>query len=224
MKIASDWGGACSPVRSAPAVACAILVVSMVSFLLWTRDPLLIEEDNVLESAQSILLILAAVIHSIRASRVATSSTQFLVRSGLALLTFSFALRELDIDKFGEEVLWSRIEAVVRLTAGALWIGLLFVSARRTRQIFSHRTIIFSAPAIVLTFIGGLFFIASWPVDKELIVPISLSYARFIEEVLELNACLLLFAASFAGWHSAKARPGNEGEPQSDRSEEKAAV
>jgi hypothetical protein len=45
---------------------------------------------------------------------------------------------------------------------------------RRIRQIFSDRSVIFRAPAIVLTFVGGLFFIAAWPLDKELIVPASL--------------------------------------------------
>jgi hypothetical protein len=193
-------------------------------FLWWNRAPFLIEEQNFLELAQATLLLLSAGIHGIHASRLAASSTHLLVRSGLALLTFSFALRELDIDKLGDEELWSRIELVLRSATGVLWIGFLFVLMRRIRQIIFDRSVIFRAPAIVLTLVGGLFFIAAWPLDKELIVPASLSFARFIEEVLELNACVLLFASSLAGWPGLKARVADENEPRSDPSDGKAAV
>lgn len=187
-----------SPGRNHTVLISMMLTVTVFSFILWKNDPLIAEENQALELVQSTFLLLACFLHGERASRLKMSALDFLIHAGLALLTFSFALRELDIDQFGTSEIWAQSERVLRFSSAALWIGFLILLMSRIKQVFTRRSAILTLPVMVLAIWGGVFYIASWPFDKEIFSSLSHDYSRFIEEVLELNACVILFAASLA--------------------------
>ncbi len=183
-----------SPGRNSTVLIGIMLTATVVSFILWKNDPLMAEEGSAIELAQSALLLLACFMHSERAFHLKLPSLDFLIHAGLALLTYSFAYREFDFDLFG--TLEMPIDRISKLAGIALWGVFLIILMSRIKQIFSRRSEILALPVIPLTIWGGLFYIASWPFDKEIFSALSHDYSRFIEEVLELNACVILFAAS----------------------------
>ena len=187
-----------SPGRSLAVLISIMLTVTVLSFILWKNDPLIAEEGHAIELAESILLLLACFMHGERAFHLEMSVLNFYIHAGLALLTYSFALRELDIDQFGTSEIWPLVERVFRIAGVVLWVVFFIILMPRIKQIFSRRSAILVLPVMLLTIWGGLFYIASWPFDKELFSTLPHDYSRFIEEVLELNAGVILFAASLA--------------------------
>ncbi|MGV8893542.1 MAG: hypothetical protein ACOH2K_11510 [Burkholderiaceae bacterium] len=185
-----------SPGRNPTVLIGIMLTMTVLSFILWKNDPHIAQEDSALEWAQSVLLLLACFMHVERAFHLKLPSLDFIIHFGLALLTYSFAYREFDFDLFGAlEVPADRLS---KLAGIALWVVLLIILIPRIKQIFSRRSEILALPVIALTIWGGLFYIASWPFDKEIFSALSHDFSRFIEEVLEINACIILFAASLA--------------------------
>ncbi|MEN3367357.1 MAG: hypothetical protein V7606_4631 [Burkholderiales bacterium] len=199
MNLDSLRGHPCSPPPRLPSLVAVLLVVPVASYFLWKNDPLIAKENGLLEIAQAIFLLLASVLHSERAFRLKKSALDFTVHAGLALLTLSFALREIEIDEIGSSELWASAERIIRLAAAILWIGFLVFLVPRIRQIYSCRSAILAMPAVILTLCGGLFFLAGWPFDKEIFSALSHASSALIEEVLELNACITLLAASLVG-------------------------
>ncbi|MGV8899547.1 MAG: hypothetical protein ACOH2B_09970 [Burkholderiaceae bacterium] len=185
-----------SPGRNPTVLIGIMLTATVVSFILWKNDPLIAEEDSALEWAQSALLLLACFMHGERTFHLKLPSLDFLIHAGLALLTYSFAYREFDFDLFG--ALEMPIDRISKLAGIALWGVLLIILTPRIKQIFSCRSEILALPVIALTIRGGLFYVASWPFDKAIFSALSHDSSRFIEEVLEINACIILFAASLA--------------------------
>lgn len=185
-----------SPGRNLTVLIGIMLTATVLSFILWQNDPLIAEEDGALELAQSALLLLACFMHGERAFHLKLSSLDFLIHAGLALLTYSFAYREYDFALFG--TLEMPAERISKLAGIALWVVLLIILMPRIKQIFFRRSAILALAVMRLTLLGGLFYIASWPFDKEIFSLLSHDYSRFIEEVLEINACVILFAASLA--------------------------
>lgn len=183
--------------RSVLAVSVVIAMTSALSVLAWWQNPLVIAEHQGIEIAQAVLLLLACVMHSIRAFRLPPGSIKFFVHAGLALLTFSFAVRELDISRFGEALVWSTVQRGVQLFGLALWAAFLFWALKHLKSIYRDRNTILYSPTMVLTIAGGAFFIAGWPFDKKLFL-LSQEISQLIEETLELNASVLLAMASVA--------------------------
>lgn len=173
-----------------------LLTASLLSFLLWKNNPLITEENQLLELAQAALLLLACFMHGERAFRLQITSLDFLLHAGLALLTYSFALRELDIDQFGTSQAWPLVEKILRLAGVVLWAGLLIFLIPKVRQVVARRSALLALPCMVFTIGGGLFFMASWPFDKQFFSFLAHDYSVLIEEILELIACILLFTAS----------------------------
>jgi hypothetical protein len=197
-----------SPSSSLTTLKIILLTIPVLSFILWKNDPLITEENRLLELAQGAFLLLACFMHGSRVFRLKSSSLDFLIHAALALLTYSFALRELDFDQFGSTEIWAPIEQILRFAGMALCIGFLVFLVPRIKQIFYCWLAILALPSIGLTISAGLFFVAGWPFDKQIFSLLSPAYSRFIEEVLELNGCVLLFAASLAN-SRIESVPGN---------------
>ncbi len=187
-----------SPSQNLAVLLMTLLGTTLIAVIFWLNGWLTLGENSALELAQATLLILASLLHGERAWRFKIASLEGLIHAGLALLTYSFALRELEIDQFGASEFWAHLENTLRLIGFTLWAGLLIVLMWRIKLIFDNRWLILALPVMQLTLWGGFFYIASWPFDKALFAALSPAGSEFIEEVLELNACIFLFFASLA--------------------------
>lgn len=145
------------------------------------------------------MLLFACTLHSLHAFRIKTISVTFLIHAGLALLALSFALRELDIDRFGDAKAWSTFQYTLRLLVLVLWLAFFTQAALHRRTVLRHLVTILSAPPVILTALAGLFFLAGWPFDKGLVLR-SVEISEFFEETLELNGCVMLLLSSAVHW------------------------
>jgi len=178
-------------------VSSALLAVSLVLFLAWQRDPLVAEEDHLMEWMQASFLGLAASLHLRRSRRMRGETAAIAVFFGLALLSSSFMARELDIDSWGNPAVAEPTQFALRAVLIILW--LVFA-----RFLFKHFPPLWKAfpgtlgkPVVVIAFVGCCFYLASWPFEKELF-PISTNASKYWGQLTQLFACALLFAASFA--------------------------
>lgn len=205
-------------------LAIAILLVSLLSYLGWKLNPMIIAEDHFMEWAQALLLLFAFAVHAWKAIKLPPSSIEFLVRSGAGILALALALRELDIDKLGTSDIWAVAELVLRGTALTMLVAFLAFSAIRLPGIWRNRSPLVRMTTVRWTFFGCLLYVASWPFDKGLVFSFMRDYAYFLEEMLELNACITLFAAALAG-NLVKESRSSSGQPvtKSHGRKEKAA-
>lgn len=213
-----------SPSRTTGKLAIAILLASLLAYLGWKQNPMIIAEDHFMEWAQALLLLLAFAVHARKAVKLPPSSNEFLVRGGAGVLALALALRELDIDKLGASDIWAVAELVLRGTALAMLVAFLAFSAIRLPSIWRNRSTLFRMTTVRWTFFGCLLYVASWPFDKGLVFPFMRDYTYFLEELLELNACITLFAAALAGNLVKESRASSD-QPvtKSHRQKEKAA-
>ena len=173
-----------------------VLTTSTCSVLAWIQEPLVVEENAILERAQAALLLLGCTMFGIRAFGLRSSPVVFIAHAGLGLLALSFALRELDIDRIGESSMSAHIEHYLRLFALILWIALFALAIRHLRTLLTALPALLKMPTMVLAIIGGLFLVAGWPFDKALVLRESPQLSLIIEETLELNGYMMLMASS----------------------------
>ncbi|MES2832748.1 MAG: hypothetical protein V4695_12225 [Pseudomonadota bacterium] len=178
-------------------VAIFLLAIPGLSYLQWLQDPSLAQENGVLEWLQVSMILFACVMHSGRAGQLDRSSLLFVTHAGLALLTYSFALRELDFEQFGSSPLWLLLEKSLRLIRTVLWLGFFMLMYFRMKVIFSQRAFLFRLPVVWMSLIGGLFLIAGGLFDRQVFSNIAQPSSRFAEEVLELNGYFMILAATF---------------------------
>ena len=186
------------PVRHWILPAVLLLVGNFIALVLWQGGFLEAQENHFLELSQGGFLVLVCGVCSVRAWRLATTSLNlnFLLHAGLALLSYSFLLREVDIDRFGAGPGWAQLELGLRLFGVALWLALLVFVVPRVKQLWAQRAIMFALPMVLLAMLGGMLLLASWPFDKQVFPVLSYATSQFIEEMLELNGCIILFFAS----------------------------
>jgi hypothetical protein len=189
-----------SPSRNPLVLAGVLLVSNFFALSLWHNGFLQAEENHFLELSQCVFLALVCGVCCTRAWRLAKTALNlsFLLHAGLALLSYSFLLRELDIDQFGAAPAWARLEQMLRLFGVVLWLVLLIFVAPRVMQLWAQRVTMFKMPMVVLAMLGGAFLLASWPFDKQVFSVLPYLTSQFIEEMLELNGYMLLFFASLA--------------------------
>jgi hypothetical protein len=175
-----------------------LLASNFCLLILWFTGRIQAGDHYLLELSQYSFLVIICSLSIRRAWRLAKISLnlKLLLYAGLALLSYSFLLRELDIDKFGASPAWAIFEKALRLTGVTLWlIFLMFVIPRR-RQLWAKRAIIFTMPMVIMAILSGFFLLASWPFDKKIFSTIPYFTSQFIEEMLELNGYIVLFFAS----------------------------
>jgi hypothetical protein len=189
-----------SPGRNWAVLAGLLLVTNLFALGLWYSDSSQAEENHFLELVQGGFLALVCGVCCARAWGLAKTALNlnFLLHAGLALLSYSFLLREFDIDQLGAAHGWATLEQVLRLFGVALWLALLIFAALRVKQLWAERATMFALPMVLLSMLGGVLLAASWPFDKQLFSVLPYLTSQFIEEILELNGCMLLFFASLA--------------------------
>lgn len=174
-----------------------LLIAGIASYILWTFDQRITEDNSLLETVQVTLLLLAATFHLFRMRIHPEAVFDVPIRVLLAFLCLGFAMRELEIDKFGNPVVWEPVESLVRGITAAACLIYLFRSRSRLPLFWKHRWSVALAPVCVLTFAGGFFYIFSSPFDHK-IFSISRGASQLVEEILELWACILLLASAMA--------------------------
>lgn len=188
------------PARNPMVLAGVLLVTNLVALVLWQGGLLRAAENHFLELAQGAFLALVCGVCSVRAWRLAkiALNLHFLLHAGLALLCYSFLLREVDIDQLGAAPAWAQLEQVLRLFGIALWLALLIFVAPRIKPLWAQRAAMFKMPMVLLAMLGGALLLASWPFDKQVFSVLPYLTSQFIEEMLELNGCMILFFGSLA--------------------------
>lgn len=174
-----------------------VLTSTVVSYILWTIFPDIDDENHLLEWLQALFLALACYVHARRAyGETDRDSLRFLMHAGLSVLIFGFLLRELDIDQFGEAMAWTYAEKFLRLVELLVLLRLLVFAAPRLGPLLRQAPRVFRMRITIVTMLGGLLMAAGWPFDKKIFHALPDVYAVLFEEILELDAYLLLFCAA----------------------------
>ncbi|MFA9477593.1 hypothetical protein ACERK3_04715 [Phycisphaerales bacterium AB-hyl4] len=172
-----------------------ILILSVLgTFTLWRYDENTMDEHHVVETTQAFLLLMAYLVHSLRAVRREYRFDAW-YRAGLAILCLSFAVRELQIDEFGPAPFWPSIELAIRGLVVVAWVVFIGLLVPRIDWLRGYVRQAFLSPCALFTLAGCVFYVMSWPFDKEKF-PIDPSTSQYIEEMVELLATICLFAAA----------------------------
>lgn len=172
-----------------------VFLADLASLYAWWHDPSVAKENHALEVAQAAMLLAACSMHGGHAYRMRQTRISFLMHAGLALLTLSFALRELDIDRFGDASVWSVVQSTLRTLAAMLWLVFFSLVIRYRKIVFGRHFSILLKPPMSLAILAGVFFIAGWPFDKGLVLH-NVAISELAEETLELSGCVILLASS----------------------------
>jgi hypothetical protein len=191
-----------SPIRNGFLLVFSLLLIDMTVSIFLHDETTDADANHVLEMLQFSVLLLAVGVHAERAFRAARVSFNFLVHAGLMWLCCAFILREIDIDLLGEDPAWTWawvwLEYVLRAIALIVLLVGLLVLAPQIKQVFAARVVILSMPVVVLSMLAGVVLVAGWPFDKQLFLFLSPPTSAFIEELLELNGYILMFAGALA--------------------------
>jgi hypothetical protein len=177
-------------------VAIVVIAVSAGAYILWLRDPRVVNEDHVVEVLQVAFLLLAACAHARAAVRGREAwRGGWQLRSGLSLFCVSLAVREVDIDTLGGAAIMPAVEAGVRAAVVIAWLVFAAIAHGLIGEWWNRRYSIAKSGLGMLTIMGCLFYAASWPFDK---FPGVLSDGMSVlaEETLQLNATVLLLVAA----------------------------
>ncbi|HSC68353.1 MAG TPA: hypothetical protein VLC79_11705 [Cellvibrio sp.] len=181
-------------------VALAFLVVGLMaicttlSFEFWQADARVIAENALLELGQGAFLLVATLVQAARAFTNHDSGLKRDIRMGLALFTFALFLREVDINKLGPGVGWDISEYFLRTIALIAILSFIFHMSRRLKPVLRNLGKILLSPTVLISILACMLYICGWPFDKELF-NIDKSLSRWLEETLELNACLIFLCA-----------------------------
>lgn len=189
---------------SAPAanwwtLAAAVALASLSAAIGFQYEPHIVDEDGVLENLQVLLLVMAVVLHGLRAARQPRESLGFLIHAGLSVLSCAFLLRELDIREWdaGDGLLWHRVERVARVTGVILLTVFALYVLPRMKQIFALRMRILRLPVILQALCAAVLLVSGWPFDNGNFDTWGL-LAKLVEETFETNGYLVLMACSAA--------------------------
>jgi len=176
-------------------VSLGVAIAILTSYLLRGQDFTGTQEYQEVEWAQAVLLAAAALINAGRSVKTQSLVNRYL-RMGLALFCTSMLLREVDIDKFGEQPLWDHMELVVRLILVAGWVWYAVLALKHRDELFRAVPRFLLTGCCLLNALGCLFYVASYPFDRFELVIGSLS-AIFLEQTLELIATMMFLLAAF---------------------------
>jgi hypothetical protein len=168
---------------------------SVAVYALWLHDPSVVEENHLVENSQAGLLVLAAMIHGWRGWTMDIAERR--LRFGLALFCIALVLREVDVDRLGDEAIMSIVEPILRLTLVVVYVIWGWTSRDVLETLWSNRFPIAFSGVGWLVFAGCVLYGASWPFDR---YPQQSGgdTAILFEETLQLLATMMLFLASLA--------------------------
>jgi hypothetical protein len=154
------------------------------------------EEDGTVEAAQSIFIALAMVVFAYHAF-ISKEIKSKLASFGFSLLSLTFLLRELDVEKLDIPSFLIMLGSGTgrNLLLGSLWIILLILTFKY-KSVEKNKIVsfLFSIPGQVLMF-SALMLVLGAMMDKNIFSLQNLT-TRFYEELLELLAYIYLFVAA----------------------------
>ena len=111
---------------------------------------------------------------------------------------YSFFLREVVIRDFGAagNQFWPWTEHVLRGIGWSCWVIYLVAFASRFKRIWAMRWQLLATPVIITALCAAVLMASGWPFDKKKFDSISEQDSGFIEELLEINAYIILFVGS----------------------------
>lgn len=185
----------------APRVAILLGFLAPLSLACWIgygQDPHLADENHLMENIEAVALLLACLAHGWRASKLDRKSVGFLLHAGLSLLMYSCLLRELVIRDFGVPgtQFWPWTEHVLRGIGWSCWVIYLVAFASRVKRIWALRRQLLATPVIITAVCAAVLMASGWPFDKKKFESLSAQDSGFMEELLEMNAYLILFFGS----------------------------
>lgn len=173
-------------------------LAALLCFTGWWFDKNITDEGRILQNAKAVFLLIAVALHVYHSrTLVLRQPMDTWVRIALAFLCIGFFLREVDIDRIGDPAIWSNIELVLRLIAGSgllIWYGYLLTKFSLFWQL---KWQLFMQPVVLLSFIGCVFYLCSWPFDKKIFTPNG-DINELFEIIFEMWATLTL---CFAAWY-----------------------
>ena len=147
-------------------------------------------ENALFENIQAVCLIFAALLYAL--SSFGNKSTDRIELMGLALLCFSFSLREIDIELFGLPPLIEQFFVGKGRTATllVLWGGYLALLLRQPIGFVDLIKRQFDSGLVAYLLIAACLLVCGAVFDRGILM---LNHPRLYEELLEVNAYLLLF-------------------------------
>lgn len=199
-------------------LAALLLAHSIICILCVRAGWITAEESGGIENVQATLCFLS-VLWFAAASWKRAPGAERLFCAGLALLCFSFFMREVDVQEFNVPrwLKWLCSPAGRNLWLAACWVvfGIVAFGHRRDLLRLSRRWLR-SSPGHLLLATGGLFILAH--LFDAHVVPIAKSAARLWEEVIESNGFVLLWICSLNCLRPRPASDGVAGSAFSERS------
>ena len=186
------------PGRSVATLLGFLATLSLACWVGYGVDPHLADENHFMENIQAVALLLACLVHGWRASKLDKKSVGFILHAGLSLLMYSFFLREVVIRDFGApgNQFWPWTEHILRGIGWSCWVIYLVAFASRFQRIWALRWQLLATPVIITALCGAVLMASGWPFDKKKFHSISEQDSGFIEELLEINAYIILFVGS----------------------------
>jgi hypothetical protein len=173
--------------------------LSLSSFVTFMTSP---EEFHGIELVQSLFLMIAAYFFARSGVHYRDNPITSIPYYGLALLMWSCFLRETPVAKIGPSPVWSMASFVLRGSAVLLWLYWFRVTMPHMRVFFAHCWQLLKLPAIRVTMLGTLLYLASWPLDKGLL-SIDVQTLELTEELVELLATGVFLLGSLPRFRNA---------------------
>ena len=186
------------PGRSVAVLLGFLATLSLACWVGYGVDPHLADENHFMENIQAVALLLACLVHGWRASKLDKKSVGFILHAGLSLLMYSFLLRELEIREFDApgSHFWAWTEHILRGIGWSCWVIYLVAFASRIRRIWALRWQLLATPVIITALCAAVLMASGWPFDKKKFESISEQDSGFMEELLEMNAYIVLLVGS----------------------------
>ncbi len=169
--------------------------VAPAGYLMWREDPMITQENHLLENGQVVFLALAAAFHLWQVFRLGDPSGQ-LYHKVLGTLCLSVLIREVDIDRLGAGSGWEFLELGVRGLLVGVWLLLLYVLWRLRYRLWASRHHFVFTRNSYLTVCAIAFYVAGWFFDHGFI-PVAPDVNELCEELLELYGTLFFFAGAW---------------------------
>jgi len=155
-------------------------------------------ENGIMENTQILFLAVSSLLFFKSSLHQDQKDKKFLFL-GLAILSFNFMVREIEINKLEISVhpflLWLRHGSGFNLIMGSVWGIFLIKTFRHTKTVWKYFVTWMTSANGMMFLVGGIFLIISIPLDKE-VLGLSEKMTNYTEELFELNGFLLMLISS----------------------------